>query len=220
MHKNTYHCLDRLEGQVKFCELVMNFGEGVSEEKILLGEWAHWDGQYITVFSCVPTKCYPMIRSDEVKMVVAHESVGVVSFKAKIANMIVSKNQMQFILKPHQEVDHKQRRAFFRLPLVKDVDVYSYSQKYYHGLTKNISLGGLSYLSDQFALPGEQVKIHLAEPLDDLPLEGYILDYDERFKDKKEKNYFVRVAFQEMDLDDQRRLSGFIVQEQCRRKSK
>ncbi|NLP47001.1 MAG: hypothetical protein GX347_08200 [Epulopiscium sp.] len=128
------------------------------------------------------------------------------------------KNNLHFmvmrLIKPFYKV---QRRAFYRLECVLPF-TYIWGSQQVSGIIKDISGGGIRFISDQKIDCGDQITCFITLPTDEI----FVIKSKVLSKEKIDVNQFsyeYRVKFIDVDIKDQDKIIQYIFEEQRKRRS-
>ena len=167
-----------------------------------------------TMLPSIPTTS---LSNKTVELVSKKDVTGIVRVKGKITQLIFDGNCAEMTIEIADDVEQMQRRAFYRLPITKDVHVGMSEETdsaSIQGITQNISAGGMRFLLTKSFDIGEVISVSL-------DLGGQTYQFKSRVlqstpAENSLHKSFVRVEFLNISERDRSKLLAYIFNEQSK----
>lgn len=137
---------------------------------------------------------------------------GVYEFEAVLDSREKRENVEGLVIKRNSDINRIQRREYYRLQTVRDIKYRKgEEEEYRHGITKDISGGGMRIFVDRSLEPGEVVDI-LVPLEEELKLKGRVIRTN-----KVDNGFEVGLCYVDIDRWDREKIIRFIFENQRKR---
>lgn len=196
--------------QGDFCEIRLSPSEEALRaelEKVL-------DSDKLLVF--ISKAAYEPPIFDEIEVALFHGRVGVIKYHAKVEAYDFTEEGFYLQITVQDEVDAIQRREFYRLSTIKNVNVVTKERHIFDGFTENISAGGAKCFFKEPIEEGADVGFKMVIEEEAYLVKGQVLECIPC----ESKNYQIRIQFKNLSDREQARLLSYILKEESKQAAK
>lgn len=151
-----------------------------------------------------------------IRLVASKDSSGILEMNGRILQCKRTGDTSTLVVELIEDVCQTQRRQYFRLPILRDVQLAISGEGYLDGLTQNISAGGIRCILPMRPREGAKIKVKLDLNKESFELTGEILET--MVFDEPSQRFIIRIRFIDPTEKDRSRLISYIFGEQSRQK--
>lgn len=179
------------------------------------------DGEFIVAAPFYKGQLYPFLAKEHVEMLSIVEGVGIISCDVIVQRRLRNGAVVLVLLERISEIRKTQRRRHYRLPTLLDAEVEPTDRMDFSSLqaiARDISAGGIRCITPEKLFEREHVKLKVDLNGEVLNLHSSVLESfpinpdDFRFE--------TRFMFDEIPLEQERMIVGYIFEEQRRRRKR
>ncbi len=168
-----------------------------------------------TQLPSIPMKA---LSQKTVELVTKKDATGIIRIKGKIKSLDYDGAFAEMTIELDDDIEQMQRRAFYRLPILRDITVLSDQATKVVGMTQNISAGGLKCLISSTFSVGELIHLSMDLGKDTYQFKARILQSSP--VDQSDSKCMVRVEFLNISEKQRSKLLAYIFQEQSKQQLK
>lgn len=158
----------------------------------------------------------PLCSDYTIRLVASKDSSGILEMNGKIIQCKRTGDTSILIVELIEDVCQTQRRQYYRLPILRDVQLAISGEGYQDGLTQNISAGGIRCILPTRPRAGAKLKVKLDLNKESFELTGEVLET--MVFDEPSRRFIIRIRFIDTTEKDRSRLISYIFGEQSRQK--
>lgn len=164
---------------------------------------------------------YPLLANEKLEMYAVIEGQGIISCAVMIQKKMVNNETVYLLLSRLTDVRRIQRRRHFRLPTLLDAELEIQDRENrvrIHGVTRDISAGGIRVVTSSPLYKKEHVKLKLSLNGEKIELDSSVVDSIET--NELYKRYETRIKFETINIDNEKAIIAYIFDEQLKRRTR
>lgn len=177
------------------------------------------DGSFIVAAPFYRGYLYPFLAKEHMELYTIVEGTGVIRCEVVLEKRLKNGDVVLLLLEKISDVKRTQRRKHYRLPTLLDAELTIPKRKDWvtlHGVTKDISAGGIRMVTPQRLFHQERVRLKVHLNGEDLNLRSSVLESVEMTS--QATRFDTRLEFSQLDIEEERVIVAYIFEEQRKRR--
>lgn len=209
--------IDKILASGDICQMKLLDPSGLPIE--MLGSLeAIIDGNKIILKAEMPPQHRPIKSIKTIEVTSYKDAYGIVKVEGQIEELAISGSHLVLQVSIASEAEQIQRRAFFRLPIFREVTIINPQNEKINAFSQNISAGGLRCFMNAQLDEGALIDVSVCLSDEVFDFKAQVLEV--AMQDEKKPNFMIRLAFVNLDEKEQSRLMSVIFSEQSKQKKK